>query len=598
MKIKNLQFLHSISVKFMVIFLLLGVLPVTAFGVWEFRIFFSAIEENSINDLSKMQLGLTQIIEDDISALSDIPDKLRLYVAPTAESDDNYIVELFSGMEQYSDDPRISVILNSLLQSNSSIENIILINKKGVWNCTSRYKKYRNVQYDFTNGDLISQIKQNGENVTLIPSHAQEYFLNMSDYVISVTKNYYYSGVYEGTIMIDVNLSYFDRLFNKTIIPRSVQGLYLVTENNYCIFANNAWDIDTKLDYSQYPVYSVESDIKTALGKERYIYIRSPIQECNWKLLVKIDTKMLTDYVNEISGMFIFLICVVVILLLIISLYFSKKLSYPILNMKKQMKLVQEGNFDVRLKDTGKDEFSQIASTINEMIKNLELYIQRSYDAQLKQKDAELNALKMQINPHFLYNTLEIIHMTAIQEGSEKISTMVLYLSTQLRYLLSANGDLVKLSEELEMIEQYFSFIKIRYNDDIKLVLKINPDLKDVMILKLILQPIIENSIKHGYVDGQQLKIVINAKMADDHIKINIYDNGQGMDADKLQSVKEYIYNKNTAVKPVSVGLKNVFDRIRFLYGEAYTPAILSSPGGGTIVKLRLPIIKEGDIHE
>ena len=175
---------------------------------------------------------------------------------------------------------------------------------------------------------------------------------------------------------------------------------------------------------------------------------------------------------------------------------------------------------------------------------------------------------------------------------------MVLYLSTQLRYLLSANGDLVKLSEELEVIEQYFSFIKIRYNDDIKLVLKINPALKDAMILKLILQPIIENSIKHGYVDGQQLKIVINAAMAQDHIKINIYDNGQGMDADKLQLIKDYINNKNTAVKPVSIGLKNVFDRIRFLYGEAYTPTILSSPGGGTIVKLRLPILKEGDIHE
>ena len=594
MKKGKFKLFQSLYIKFMFSFLLVGVFPLLIVGLINFNMFSSTTQERALDTLKNYQTNLYSSINEDLNDLSNLINQFKYYL-PNEIPDDKNVAQLLQSMEQFDVNPKISVILNSLLQSKDIIENIILINNRGIWTFTSRYKKYANSQYDFSGGTLITQIKSCGDEISVIPSHSQEYFYNMNDYVFSVAKNFIYDGEWKGTILIDVNVSYFGRLFDQTSIPESTEAVYLTDANNYCIFSNRAWDIDTTLNLSDYPNYSIDETIPTRFNRNDYIYLNAPLLSYGWKLISKVDVPSLSSYVNPVRNLYFLSILLTCLLLIALSILFSKKLSSPVRDMRQTMKLVQSGRLDIRLKNRGNDEFGQITTSINEMIANLDLYIKRSYDAQLKQKEAELNAIKMQINPHFLYNMLEIMHMTAIEEDAPQVSGMIVSLSKQLRYLLSVNGDFVRVSDELEVIRQYFSFVQMRYDNAIKLTINVQKSLYDFMILKFMLQPIIENSIKHGYVEGQDMKIIVNGFIVDQTIRIDIFDNGRGMSVSELEAVKNNSLTNSGTIPSKNIGLKNVYERIKFFYGQQYSLEIESSQDVGTMIKLTLPIMKAGE---
>ena len=157
------------------------------------------------------------------------------------------------------------------------------------------------------------------------------------------------------------------------------------------------------------------------------------------------------------------------------------------------------------------------------------------------------------------------------------------------------NGDFVRVSDELEVIRQYFSFVQMRYDNAIKLTINVQKSLYDFMILKFMLQPIIENSIKHGYVEGQDMKIIVNGFIVDQTIRIDIFDNGRGMSASELKTVQNNSLTDSGTIPSKNIGLKNVYERIKFFYGQQYSLEIESSQDVGTMIKLTLPIMKAGE---
>ena len=234
------------------------------------------------------------------------------------------------------------------------------------------------------------------------------------------------------------------------------------------------------------------------------------------------------------------------------------------------------------------------------MAAQLSEYIERVYGAEIKQRDAELNALKSQIKPHYLYNTLDVIRMTAINNNNRQTARMVESLASQLRYLIGNSNDTVTVGDELKSIEDYFEIIKVRYEGRIELKINAPEQLLELRVLKLILQPAVENAIKHGFkMKMNQGMIWVTVLLKAKDLVFTIMDNGIGMTNEELRllqhnlEVEEINQNSNGGF-----GLHNVKERIRRKYGTDYGIDVQSSLGKGTIVIIRIPYLKEDNNAE
>jgi two-component system sensor histidine kinase YesM len=214
---------------------------------------------------------------------------------------------------------------------------------------------------------------------------------------------------------------------------------------------------------------------------------------------------------------------------------------------------------------------------------------------EIKRKQAELNALKNQIRPHYLYNTLEVIRMSAFANGDRKVADMIHSLSDQLAYVIDYGEETVKLKQELEHLRHYFHLIEVRFDHRISLEVDIRAEaLLDAAVPKLMLQPIVENAVHHGIrPKGNKGHVLIVIDKTDESdIEVTVYDDGIGMPPDKVDALRAHLASRDmTGGK--SIGVKNVHERIKGAYGEPYGLDIESRLHVGTSVRILLPLPKE-----
>ena len=576
---------RSFSFKIMLSYWLIGLLPLLLISSFIFHYLTVFIQTNSIEALQETHNRVDEIVSSNITA-----------VTTTLDSVQNYnlygrIDSLLASLTTPDSANRLSVLMNILLQSSESVENVIAVNGEGEWMHASRYQKYRSGYYDFENAGIIDR-SQMTDAVILPRHHSQDYFSNADTYVVSVVKNFTDNdGNYVGSIIMDVNLSYFQNM-----LPNDGNsGYFALTDyENYCIFSNNIWNVDNYIPVEDMASYPVTFDFESKLPNESSFFIESDING-TWKALTYIDKNALTQEIDVMRNTFFLVIVLITIVLLLLSFWYTHQLTAPVNRIIAQMKGIQNGNLDVSLQDEKVPEFSQIVSGLNEMIEKLKIHIDQTYHAHIKQKEAELNVLKMQINPHVLYNMLEIINMTAIEQDDYKVSSMVVSLGSQFKYMLSNDRDFVSLQEEIEIVNHYFLFVQIRYDDRIRLTINVEEPLKDLLVTKFILQPLVENSVKHGYdncaVPPPNMDININIMLfGEEYLIIDVFDNGKGMEKDQLEMLQKHISDAQGDSPMNSIGLKNVCERLRFFYGARFSAEINSFPGLGTKIHLKIPL--------
>lgn len=275
---------------------------------------------------------------------------------------------------------------------------------------------------------------------------------------------------------------------------------------------------------------------------------------------------------------------------ILITYRFTRGYSKRIGQIVASIQEVEKGNLSVRIPKSKKaDELSIIGISFNSMLIKLNEYIERVFLLNNMQKQAELKALQAQINPHFLFNTLEVIRMVSVVEGSHTSGDMIFHLSRMLRYSLETK-ETVSLQVEIENVNQYLKLIQLQYPDKLEVDIQIPKEIENVPIPRLILQPLVENYIKHGFKkDRNDNKLEIIGEKTDGDMEIRIKDNGAGISPDQLTLIREQLDDKEGA-EMKSIGLRNVHQRLRLRYDHGYGLSIQSVPDQETIVTVLIPV--------
>ncbi len=285
----------------------------------------------------------------------------------------------------------------------------------------------------------------------------------------------------------------------------------------------------------------------------------------------------------------------------LLIIYFTNKFSSRIVTLRGEMHKVCNGNYHIIDDFKGEDEISEVYSDLKVMIQSIQQMDARMYEAKIQeqilknqQQKMEFKMLASQINPHFLYNTLETIRMKALTEGNPEVANVIKLLGKSMHYVLENTGtSSTTLKKELDYISIYLTIQKLRFDDRVNYTLEVeeNINLEDYQILPLLLQPIVENAIQHG-LEGTETRgqIVIKVETkGDDLLLINIFDNGLGMSREELDALTSSIQVRNKK-SASGIGLYNINQRIKLFYGEAYGMKIKSNPLEGTLVSLTLPL--------
>ncbi|MCI9134540.1 MAG: sensor histidine kinase [Lachnospiraceae bacterium] len=270
--------------------------------------------------------------------------------------------------------------------------------------------------------------------------------------------------------------------------------------------------------------------------------------------------------------------------ILLIMVYQVNRMTGSIKRVVRTMRKAGQGDLTVHVEpdETRPTEIEIIAEEFNSTMDRLKLSIE-------KQKNAQIAALEAQINPHFLYNTLDTINWMAIDRDEYEISNMIATLAQILRYGISDSNGIVRIREEVDWLKQYIYLQQTKLKNSFACQINVEPELMELPIHKLLLQPFIENAILHGFegVEGKH-KLLVEMKREDAYIGILIADNGCGISTDKVEQMNQGIFEKTDDKN--HIGMENSITRIRMYYGDKADVCIESRLGGGTAVKIRIPI--------
>ncbi len=334
-----------------------------------------------------------------------------------------------------------------------------------------------------------------------------------------------------------------------------------------------------------------------AAFKDRLIFM-DRVDSGDYKVFLVFDNKA---YVNQRIKVIIPIIIIFMTLILaviLLSYVFAKKFSSRINLLVNKMKQIENGDFSVSEAIGGNDEIAELDKDFMQMQKELNNLINKNYIQTLINKEFELKNLQLQINPHFLYNTLESISSMSAVKGNYDICEICEKLGEVFRYSLGKNyGNYVPLSQEIKHIQNYVFIQKTRFGDKFDVYYSIPKELMNCQILRFILQPIVENAIIHGVIpNAKPGNIEISAQQNGNELVITVEDDGVGMNKEKLDEMNEYIKKdiNATSDKPGSIGIRNVNKRIELTCGERYGIEIKSMPEKGSRFEIRLPYIEQG----
>lgn len=506
---------------------------------------------------------------------------------------------LTESMEKMNLSRSLSGYLNEFcLPMDSNINDILIVAPEGEYLYSSRFRSiYSKVNYyDKIAGKLASTTSENinARRIRyLSPSELSDGENIPRLYVVyDYIRNSESTSEYSGYLAAMYNPDFIQNIYNQ-FSPYLLGDILVASDTGQLLF-NSSGEYASDALAEPVTLQSLKNGTQK-IGNDYVNVIRN--NEFDYYVIGRISQEDLKRSTGRLNGMILLVAAVCICAIFFLGYENTKKLSGKIYTINNTLTEIERGNLAARAEVSGSnDEIKQIAVNLNHMSEQLQEYIQKEYQvridrtkAELKQKTAELYALQTQIDPHFLYNTLESIRMNAVKSQDKETAEMIKILAKLFR--ISTKADLVTtLREEVEYCLAYLSLLNIRYQGRLSVECHIDPDIESAAILRHLLQPIVENTVVHGMdLSHEENFIRLEGRCCQEKIIISVFDNGRGIPKEKLLEIRKNLEHSDD-VDFGKIGLCNVQNRVRLVYGKESGLAVESIEGLGT--KITLTILK------
>lgn len=392
-----------------------------------------------------------------------------------------------------------------------------------------------------------------------------------------------------GYLLARVNKNYFETHTNRGVDDQ----LTIVLDQNEQLVTTN---------YSQFAKYEglLNGEEFSTFNEENFLRNSETSWETGWTVIMLTPIIRLTEGLPVLRTVIVIAGIVGFVIFLVFSLFLSTYITKPINKLTETMRQAGKGPLTLSPASVAPNEINELNNTYNQLAEQTNYLIQMVYEKELIKSRTELKALQAQINPHFLFNTLDLLYWSLDEKNEDELAEMVIGMSNLFRYTITSSkeDEWVTLREELNHIKQYMTIMKMRFDERLTFQVDIEPEMLDYCLPKLIIQPLIENALLHGLSDRTErgmITLAIEADQANEGIIISVADNGKGMSEAKVNSIYQNI-NQNNGVQISGDGmaLANVERRLQLYYNPEQVEgiSISSEENKGTVIRFKVPIIK------
>ncbi|MGI2295909.1 sensor histidine kinase [Paenibacillus sp. GXUN7292] len=573
----------SLRLKYFLVCVLVITVPFMISGLITYKQYISFVEKDTRNYVvqitDQIRMNLDNYI-DELDKITLTPYYQNAVIATLAKHNKPWSENVYAVKEE-----QLNMNLYLSSQSRKNFVGLVLLANDG--SLFSDSNDISASKWSLLDAAAVDTVNQADGKLVILPPHIAYYYKRPA-HVFSVARLIREPGTNKplGTIKIDLNENAFLE-FLETVKLGNGSKVQIMDKEGRMFYPELSGEISQQ--NNQVTPFAVDTGdlIEKAFSSYSNLFIVGSIS----KNELHKDAEKLV-----LSTLYLSILSLVVAY--IIAALFSNQLVKPIRKLQMSMKRIARGSFTERVAVSATDEMGQLAVGFNLMVSEIERLVHEVYETRVKERESEITALQSQINPHFMYNTLELINMMALQQGSLEISDVTSSFGKLLRYTVDKERMPVRLIDEFRFVEAYMQIQSFRFGDSIVYSIDLHPELEQCWVPKLILQPIIENAIQHGVGDsGGQIRV--RAEVENGDLILAIEDNGKGMTPEDIKKIYAGLYEEHSKNKQETsafgtrrggYALYNLFHRIQLLYGEPYGLYIDSKVQQGSLVYLRLPL--------
>lgn len=391
-----------------------------------------------------------------------------------------------------------------------------------------------------------------------------------------------------GLLVLDINYDFVREMFmvsairaNERVMVVNSQGQIIFNFPHYVSYTPFLEQHPEILQYNQLQVEGM------VYGQESII-VMDTVNMSDWKIIRLITKKDITKETSHLSTVLRNLLFISAIIGSAYSFLLSRFITKPIRKLSDACQKAEQGDLSIQVEIGSNDEVGNLGRTFNMMISQIRISFEKEISEQKRKSQMQFQILQAQVNPHFLYNTLDSIKWMAVMQNANNIAEMSTALISLLKYNLAHPDAMTTLREEVESVRYYVRIQRFRYSDNFDFSTQMDPDTLDCVVLRFILQPLVENSIIHGFEDVERsYKMRISSYIQGERLHIKIIDNGSGMNPERIRTVNEGLKQEK---RYNHIGVQNIRERIKLHFGEEYGLFYSSEPFVGTIAEIVLPL--------
>ena len=571
--------------KLIVVFIFLISLPITYVSYLSSRSTFNSVLVNATTSAGQMAGSASDTVDRYLADLK------RYTVLPLYNTDVQFYLEQKN--TDWEKNTSMSMFLSYLSHTKEEIVAVYLVDKYGSvfydksTGISELFPAERLAQWQTLTETGVAPIVQGRHTIRVNSGDSREVF--------SVLRTVSSASTLQkiGIVVFDININLFQGIVNP--VNAVTHGTTLIVDDKGELMyaspdqgGDSSGLLEKNMDEFLLQATGAEGHFQITLDGKEYLAVYTVSGKTGWTTLVSIPLERILSPVEKTRNTQILTTLAIIAFALIVATFISHALTKPLKSMVRLMKQVQHGNLDVWLHPRYNDEIGMLGSHFNRMIIRVKDLLQEVTLTEKRKQKADMLALQNQINPHFIYNTLESIRMLAEGSDEPRVAKLTYLLGMQMRYGIVRSEEIVTIGLELDHVRNYLDMLQIRFPDKFSLKIDVPDSLLSLPVIKLVFQPIVENAVFHGLEPKEGPgAISITGRLNDGKAVFCVEDDGVGMDEDTLRALNNSLMGRADSEK-FGIGLRNVNERLRLDYGSPFGLRVESESGRGTRVILRI----------